>query len=119
MGGTMEIMDKAKVALVYNNRGHTRYKQVQFEEALDDYFHAICLNPNFAVAYYNRGTITYRLCAAMPEESGERQAMCTRAKGDFSEAARLDPENPEFREALNNCRDIPRAFWTGSPFPEK
>lgn len=33
--------------------------------------------------------------------------MCARAKGDFSEAVRLDPENAEFREALDNCHDVP------------
>lgn len=102
--------EKSKLALVYNNRGHSKYQQVDFEEALDDYFYAIRLNPNLAVAYYNRGTITYRLCAAMPEENGERQAMCARAKGDFSEAVRLDPENAEFREALDNCHDVPGGF---------
>lgn len=36
--------------------------------------------------------------------------MCTRAKGDLSEAVRLDPENAEFREGLNNCCDIPRGI---------
>ena len=45
----------------YNSRGHIRYLWVEFDEAIEDYTEAIELNPEFAVAYYNRGQIHYRL----------------------------------------------------------
>lgn len=45
----------------YNSRGHIRYLWVEFDDAIDDYSAAIELDPNFAVAYYNRGQIHYRL----------------------------------------------------------
>lgn len=45
----------------YNSRGHIRYLWVDFDEAIADYSEALKLDPNFAVAYYNRGQIHYRL----------------------------------------------------------
>lgn len=51
----------AELTDAYNSRGHIRYQWVQFEEAIEDYTEAIKLDPNFAVAYYNRGQIHYRL----------------------------------------------------------
>lgn len=45
----------------YNCRGHIRYLWVEFDEAISDYSEAIQLDPKFAVAYYNRGQIHYRL----------------------------------------------------------
>ncbi|XP_049800769.1 uncharacterized protein LOC126235886 isoform X1 [Schistocerca nitens] len=48
-------------ALAYNNRGHLRYLQVNFDGAIEDYDKAIANDPDLAVAYYNRGTVFYRL----------------------------------------------------------
>ncbi|XP_046990853.1 uncharacterized protein LOC124595963 isoform X3 [Schistocerca americana] len=48
-------------ALAYNNRGHIRYLQVNFDGAIEDYDKAIAIDPDLAVAYYNRGTVFYRL----------------------------------------------------------
>ena len=45
----------------YNSRGHIRYLWVDFDEAIEDYSEAIKLDPDCAVAYYNRGQIHYRL----------------------------------------------------------
>jgi len=45
----------------YNSRGHIRYLWVEFDEAICDYSKAIELDPKYAVAYYNRGQIHYRL----------------------------------------------------------
>ena len=45
----------------YNARGHIRYLWVDFDDAIKDYTEAIKRNPNFAVAYYNRGQVHYRL----------------------------------------------------------
>lgn len=50
-----ELMD------AYNCRGHIRYLWVDFDEAITDYSAALELDSNFAVAYYNRGQIHYRL----------------------------------------------------------
>ena len=45
----------------YNSRGHIRYLWVEFDEAITDYSAAIELDSSYAVAYYNRGQIHYRL----------------------------------------------------------
>jgi len=49
------------VAEAFNNRGQIKYLRVDFDEAIEDYTNAIELDKNFAVAYYNRGQIHYRL----------------------------------------------------------
>ncbi|XP_076036687.1 uncharacterized protein LOC143022403 [Oratosquilla oratoria] len=82
------------VALAYNNRGHSLYMQVFFEEANTDYTRALQLDPNLAVAYYNRATIRYRL--GSPEE----------ALVDLKEALRLDPTNPEYLEAQESSKEL-------------
>ena len=51
----------AELSDAYNSRGHIRYLWVEFDEAIEDYTDAIKQDPNFAVAYYNRGQIHYRL----------------------------------------------------------
>ena len=45
----------------FNARGHIKYLWVDFDGAVEDYTEAIRRNPDFAVAYYNRGQIHYRL----------------------------------------------------------
>ena len=52
---------RAELTDAYNSRGHIRYLWVEFDDAISDYSEAIKLDPNFAVAYYNRGQIHYRL----------------------------------------------------------
>ena len=54
---------KEEVVDAYNTRGHIRYLWVDFDEAIQDYTEAIRRNPDFTVAYYNRGQIHYRLGA--------------------------------------------------------
>merc|ERR1711860_3474 len=56
-----ENEDDAMKARALNNRGHTKYMQVEFEAALEDYNKALDVFPDFAVARYNRGTIFYRM----------------------------------------------------------
>lgn len=56
---TPECWEELKDA--YNSRGHIRYLWVDFDEAVTDYSAALELDSNFAVAYYNRGQIHYRL----------------------------------------------------------
>lgn len=45
----------------YNSRGHIRYLWVEFDDAISDYSAAIELDSTFAVSYYNRGQVHYRL----------------------------------------------------------
>ena len=52
---------RAELADAYNSRGQIRYLRVEFDEAIEDYTQAIKLDSNFAVPYYNRGQIHYRL----------------------------------------------------------
>ncbi|XP_067007229.1 tetratricopeptide repeat protein 32 [Anabrus simplex] len=81
-----------ETAILYNNRGHTRYLLVEFDAAVEDYNEAIRRNPKLAVAYYNRGTVLYRL-GQFPE-----------ALSDMNKATSLEPLNPEFRQGLEECR---------------
>lgn len=45
----------------WNDRGHLKYLKVDFDAAIYDYTQAIELDKNFAVPYYNRGQIHYRM----------------------------------------------------------
>ncbi|XP_049854365.1 uncharacterized protein LOC126335302 isoform X1 [Schistocerca gregaria] len=78
-------------ALAYNNRGHIRYLQVNFDGAIEDYDKAIAIDPDLAVAYYNRGTVFYRL--------GNFEDALT----DMEHAVRLEAKNGEFAEGLTAC----------------
>ena len=50
-----------ELADVYNTRGHIQYLWVNFNEAIVDYTHAISHDPEFSIAYYNRGQVHYRM----------------------------------------------------------
>ena len=52
---------RKELAQAYNERGHIRYLRVDFGNAIDDYTESIHLDGEFAVAYYNRGQVHYRL----------------------------------------------------------
>ncbi|KAK7074646.1 tetratricopeptide repeat [Halocaridina rubra] len=92
------------LASAYNNRGHSRYMQVLFDEAIEDYRVALFHDPTHAVAYYNRGTIYYRLCQAHSEEFGARDDQLHKAIADFEMATKYQPENEDFLEGLNNSK---------------
>jgi len=47
----------------WNDRGHLKYLQVKFDEAISDYTRAIELDKDFAIPYYNRGQVHYRMGA--------------------------------------------------------
>ena len=79
-------------ARAYNNRGHAKYMQVEFEAALKDYDEALKLNENLTVAKYNRGTILYRL------------SKFDQAIDDLKAAAEAEGDNPEYQEALQKCQ---------------
>jgi len=89
----IDQLDKEKLALVYNNRGHAKYMLVDFYAARDDYDEAIKLDPKLSVAYYNRATINYRMGDFAP------------ALDDFMMSCKLDPTNLEYREGLSSCQE--------------
>ena len=76
-----------------NNRGHAKYMQVQFDKAVDDYDEALRLDPDLAVAMYNRATVRFRL-------GKYREAV-----EDFEKACEKEPGNEEFKEGLKNCKE--------------
>lgn len=49
------------MANVYNTRGHIKYLWVDFDGAILDYTQAVHYDPQFAIPYYNRGQIHYRM----------------------------------------------------------
>jgi len=80
------------LALIFNNRGHARYMQVEFYRAKDDYDEAIRLDPELGTAYYNRGTILYRM-------GSYKEAL-----PDFQKSVDIQPKNEEFQEGLKHCQ---------------
>ena len=76
----------------YNNRGHAKYMQVEFEEALKDYDQALKLDPSLTVAKYNRGTILYRL------------SKFEQARDDLKAAVEAEGNNQDYQEALQKCQ---------------
>ena len=93
-----ELLEKYKqteektLALIYNNRGHARYMQVEFYTAKDDFDVAIRLDPDLGSAFYNRATILYRM------------GNFTEALADFQRSVKIEPKNVEFLEGLKNCQ---------------
>lgn len=52
---------KRLLSCAWNDRGHLKYLQVNFDDAIYDYTRAIERDKDFAVPYYNRGQIHYRM----------------------------------------------------------
>jgi tetratricopeptide (TPR) repeat protein len=62
----------------YSNRGVLYWKQKEYSKAIDDFSHALSINPGYRDAYYNRGVVF--------EEAGAFE----RAVEDYSNAIALD-----------------------------
>ncbi len=67
-------------AIDFNYLGLTKFKQGDYQGAIQDYNQAIRLNPKFAFAYNNRGTARLQL--------GDKQG----AIADFNKAVELNPQ---------------------------
>lgn len=74
----------------YIRRGWFHYRMMEYEAAIYAYTIAIRLNPEFSLAYYNRGIV--RLC----------QHDFKGAIADFSQAIQLDPVDPVAANAYLN-----------------
>ena len=85
-------MDINFIFRALNNRGHAKYMQVEFDEALKDYNEALELDSNLIVAKYNRGTILYRM------------GKFDQAMEDLKRATEADKDNSEYQEALEKCQ---------------
>jgi len=84
--------NNSQLAVIFNNRGHARYMQVEFYTAKDDFDEAIKRDPMLASAYYNKATILYRMGDYIE------------ALKDFKKSIDLEPDNEEFREGLESCQ---------------
>ena len=60
------IEHRAAVTDAYNSRGHVKYLSVDFPGAIKDYSQAIQRDPDFTIAWYNRGQVQYRLGESGP-----------------------------------------------------
>ncbi|MGZ3359550.1 MAG: tetratricopeptide repeat protein, partial [Xanthobacteraceae bacterium] len=76
----------ARLATAFNNRGVAYKYKGEYERALDDYDHAILLNPDFANAYNNRGVIH-------------------RIKGEYDLAIR------DYNQSISLDRTIPATYY--------
>lgn len=52
---------KRLLSCAWNDKGHLKYLQVHFDDAICYYTRAIELDKDFAVPYYNRGQVHYRM----------------------------------------------------------
>ncbi|XP_078382844.1 uncharacterized protein LOC144665486 [Oculina patagonica] len=80
---------KRLLSCAWNDKGHLKYLQVNFDDAICDYTRAIELDKDFAVPYYNRGQIHYRM------------GRYKEAVEDLRQALRIDPS---FEDAQHNLR---------------
>jgi len=69
--------DELNDAQAYYQRGLIHYSLGDEQEAINDFNHALKIDPNYAYDYYNRGNTRY--------ESGDKQG----AIADFQKAANL------------------------------
>jgi tetratricopeptide (TPR) repeat protein len=93
---TLELEPKAVVA--WNNRGSTKEKFKMHEDAIKDFDQAILLKPDYAHAYYNRGTA--RKALAEENNNTELKAkILDKAMEDFNRAVIL---LPSFDQAYHN-----------------
>lgn len=82
------------MALAYNERGQIHYRLIEFDEAVEDYTHALKYDDHLAAAYYNRGTVHYRMgCFDI-------------ALKDMENAVSLDPGNVEFLKGLEETKKL-------------
>ena len=77
----------------YYNMGLTKCKMGQFEDAIEDYTKSIELNPNFGMAYYQRGKAYI--------ETDSLQF----AKSDFQKALEIYPANKEIKNDFKNLKE--------------
>lgn len=75
----LPLRHKNELARAFNERGYIQYLRVDFQSAIEDYSEAIALDEDFAVAYYNRGLVQYRLGALRSVRTAEgRDSSCVR-----------------------------------------
>lgn len=87
-----QLTSPSQLAVVYNDRGQARYRQVRFQEAVEDYEVALRLSPDEAVVHYNRSTILYRMGDYLGALPG------------FYRALQLDKDNTEFEQGYKACK---------------
>ena len=87
----------------YYDRGIEYFRRLDYDRAIADFTQAIRLNPNNAIAYYNRGNV-YNI----------DKRDYDRAIADYTQVIRLDPNNARAYNnrgnAYYNKRDINRAI---------
>lgn len=93
---TIELEPKAVVA--WNNRGSTKEKYKMHADAIQDFDEAISLKPDYAHAYYNRGTARKNL-AEKTYNQAEKTKLYQDALDDYNKAIILIPD---FDKAFHN-----------------
>lgn len=88
------VNKQPKAVVAWNNRGSTKDKVGKHAEAIEDFTRALEIKPDYAHAFYNRGT-------AKKDLGNERRdvALFKEAIADFDQAIRI---KPSFSEAYHN-----------------
>ncbi|XP_018018063.1 tetratricopeptide repeat protein 32 [Hyalella azteca] len=82
------------LASAYNWLGLCRYRAVEFDEAQQHFNTAIQHDSACAQAYYNRGTVCYRM------------GKSDKAVADMEMAVHLEPHNEEFLLGLTSAKKL-------------
>ena len=80
------------MAVLYNNRGVSKFKLEDYEGAIADYYKALEINPNFADAYYNRGVSKLKL-------KNQKESACL----DLNKATELGSKDAK-EKIETNCK---------------
>lgn len=75
-----DILSKYDVDIVYNHRGYMYNNNGEYDKAINDFTHALSLNPELVEAYYNRGSAYFN------------KNDYDRAIRDFTHAINLKPD---------------------------
>ncbi len=89
--------------IAYQDRGRERAANGKFEDAIDDFSHAILLGPPNPALYFLRGTA--RLSLTQYTQAGE----------DFEAGLKLDPDNATLKQLLKQAQTGAAKSTTVSP----
>jgi tetratricopeptide (TPR) repeat protein len=93
-----QVLTESQIqSVTYFDRGVAYYKQGNLTQAIEDYTHAIKLNPEYADAYYNRACMYEKIGEKLLAEKDRRMYFdvlaCLASSNDYTQAVNLNPNH--------------------------